>query len=169
MIRVAFGWIGGAGRQPAAVRARRSAPSGSCGPSASISGSIRRWLIRPAEVARSRRTVSVNAPIASASQVVATGPARGVGETPRHRSRPADEDLGADPLGVTDALRGPAVDGLDPGPGGGLEVRPGVARGDEPVPVGIVGHDLTGRRSRSAMTPTIDGSSGIRKASETTA
>ena len=97
------------------------------------------------------------------------GPAGGVGEAPWHRARPADEDLRAEPLAVTDAVRRPAVDGLDPGPGGSLEVRAGVARGDEPVPVRIRGHDLTGRRSRSAMTPTIDGSSGIRKASEATA
>ena len=58
MIRVAFGWIGGAGRQPAArsARAERAVVVG--GPSASISGSIRTWLTRPADAGRSSRSVA---------------------------------------------------------------------------------------------------------------
>ena len=74
MTRVALGWIGAAGRQPADRRASRSAPSGSSGPSASISGSIRTWLTRPAERPRSRRIASVKAPTVSGVQAPATGP-----------------------------------------------------------------------------------------------
>ena len=66
------GWIGAAGRHPAPRSARRRAPSGSSGPSSSISGSMRRCDTRPAASDRSGRTRSVNAAMSSADHDRAT-------------------------------------------------------------------------------------------------
>ncbi len=175
MIRVAFGWIGAAGRQPATRSARRRLPSGSSGPFASISGSIRTCETRPASRGRPSRTADVNASIAARGPGRGHGPARCVGEPPRHRPRPPDEDLSADrgvrPRLGEDPVGGPAVHGLDRRPLAALKVRTGLLGLDERVPRSCVGsrHDRTGRRNASTMTPTIDGSSGIRKAAETRA
>ena len=70
-----------------------------------------------------------------------------------------------------DRVGGPAVDGLHPRPGAHLQVGARIARLDEAIPRRRVDgrHDRIGRRSTSAMTPTIDGSSGIRKATDTPA
>ena len=106
------------------------------------------------------------------------GPARRVGEPPRHRPRSPDEDLGADPrlrAGFRDdAVSRPAVDGLDRWPtrsAGGTNRAPGLSTNRSQARVRRVGgrHDRTGRRKTSTMTPTIDGSSGIRKAADTSA
>ena len=62
-------------RPPASARrARRSAPSRSCGPSTSISGSIRRCDTRPTARLQAVRTASVNAAMSSADQSPASGP-----------------------------------------------------------------------------------------------
>ena len=77
MTRVETGWIGAAGCQPAAASAARTAPPSSGPASRSISGSIRRWLTRPAPDVAERspsRASSVNRPIPSASQRSSTGP-----------------------------------------------------------------------------------------------
>ena len=74
----------------------RSAPSGSSGPSASISGSIRRWLTAARAAGRPSRTASVNARDRVRRPGRGDRAARRVGEPPRHRPRAADEDLGAD-------------------------------------------------------------------------
>ena len=104
--------------------------------------------------------------------------ARGVGECPWQRARPADEDLGTDRTVGRQPDRRPAVNGLDLGPRCQLEIGAGIGARDECVPgrriVGIESgggrtHARRGRRSRSAMTPTIEGSSGMRKAAASTA
>src|SRR5207247_681740 len=102
-----------------------------------------------------------------------------VGEGPRQGARPAGEDLGGDGrwAGDLDPFGRPAVDGLDPGPAAQLEVRAGVGRLDEAIPVGVVGrrcldgerlgrHAPRGRRTRSSMRPIIAASSPIRNTAE---
>ncbi len=170
MTRVELGWIGGAGRQPSALSARRVAPSGSCGPSSSTSGSMRRCEMRPATL----RQLVANG-VREGAQLIgrpasAERATRGVGEAPRQRPRSADEDLRPDACPVRqDAARRPAVDGLDPGPAG----QSGDRSPDRWLSTsasqasGSVGgrHAARGRRSASTMIATIERSSSIRKAS----
>ena len=95
MIRVAFGWIGSAGRQPAARRrVADRAVRGRAAHRASISGSIRRWAIRSA--ARPQRPpgrLREGADRRPAVQRRGHGAARGVGERPRQGPRPPEQDL----------------------------------------------------------------------------
>ena len=174
MIRVEAGWIGAAGRQPAARSAARSAPSGSSGPSASISGSIRRWL--------TRRPASRRRPVAGGvgeglDRVAAQRrpPARAARtRTPRQRPRSPDEDLGADP--ARRRRRGYAVavqplTALTAAQAASWRYEPGslaATNASQAVVArsAVRGHDRRGRRRTSTMTATIDGSSGIRNTSD---
>ena len=110
-----------------------------------------------------------------------------VGETPRQGRRTTHQHLGRR-LGVARGKTGrrPAVDGLDPGPCGELEVRARVGGLDERVPRAVVGEPRIGRlragdlrrlerahaacarrrRTRSVINDSMAGSSGIRNASD---
>ena len=168
-------------RRRASRPPRRASPTAppSSGPAPrSISGSIRRWLDPAARAqARSRRG-SVRRATAAASQRRQDRAARRVGERPRQRARPAEQDLGARrrPPGVEEAARRPAVDGLDARPARELEVGAAGVRLDERVPGGrgrasaprpaAARHPRPRRRMRSSTIPTIRRGSSIRNASD---
>ena len=149
MIRVAFGWIGGAGRKPAARSARPERAVGVLraavldlgvdpevrDPAGRGRGSCGRPLgerHRPRRPSTSRRDRT----------------ARRVGEAPRQRPRAADEHLGADlavGLAGADRAADQPLTALTAAHARELEVRARVAGGDEGVPgsrrpVGL-GHD----------------------------
>ena len=169
MIRVAFGWIGGAGRHPAARSACRSGAIRVERPVELDLGIDPEVEIRPGERGSSRADRSVKAPDRLGRPGCATGPrgayakptasgeggARGSGRRSGDRpNRPRRTAIGHD------AVRRPAVHRLDRGPARELEVGAGIARLDEASQRrrdrSGGRHDRSGRRSRSTMTSTID-------------
>ena len=168
--------MGGAARQPAARNASRRAAvrrhAGRRARSRGPPGDARPGRLTAGE---DFRTAPLNSAMRRASPVARDGPARGVGEPPRQRTRdgargPARRPVPRPSATITRWADQPFT-ALTAGPCAELEVGARITRLDELVPrLRIRGrHVRNGRRMTSTMTSTIDASSGIRNTSETAA